>query len=124
VSAGRVGLQQVFAALAVGLLLALGALLLDDGEPDENRGVPTALRQEAIRQIEALPLLSVRVAEIDCHSRPAGHLVCPALLKAPEGSGRVVFRLGRSQERGKLAVESIKLTPGSAGLIRGQIAAR
>lgn len=119
-SAGRIGLRRVPVALAIGLLLMLGFLLLADRDTSHHPGLPAALQQEAIRRIEEIPLRGVEVAEIDCGPLRAGHVACPALVETQDGSAEVVFHLGRGQERGELVVESIKLTEDSAELIRGQ----
>lgn len=118
-SAGWISLRRASAALALGLLLALGLILLADREPG-HPGLPAALRHEAIHRIEEISLDGVKVAEIDCGPMRAGHVACPALIETRDGSAHVIYHLGRGQERGELVVESIKLTKDSAELIRGQ----
>jgi hypothetical protein len=120
VSAGRIGFRRAPAVLALGLLLALGFLLLADRDTSPRPGLPAALQQEAIRRIEEIPLRGVEVAEIDCGPLRAGHVACPALVETQDASAGVVFHLGRGQEQGELVVESIKLTEDSAELIRSQ----
>ncbi len=113
------GLRRAAVALAIGLLLAAALLVLGDRDSSQA-GLPVALRHEAIRQIKALPLIGAEVVEIDCRPMAGGHVACPALLETRNGSGRLVYHLGRGQEQGELTVESIKLTEASAQLIRSQ----